>query len=67
MAENKVKKTATKAGISLPTRPKDAKSTESQYSYYARKYMEAQDDPQSATKKDKRSMTLGDETSINNG
>ena len=42
MAKSKVKKIATKAGINLQTRPKDAKSTESQYSYYARKYMEAQ-------------------------
>ena len=52
MAENKVKETATKAGINLPTRPKDAKSTESQYSYYARKYMETHA-AQSAPKKEK--------------
>ena len=66
MAENKVKKTATKAEINLPTRPKDAKSTESQYSYYARKYMEAQA-ARPAPKKDDWSMILGDVTSITKG
>ena len=42
MAETEEKKTATKADVKWQSRPKDAKSTESQYSYYARKYMEAQ-------------------------
>jgi len=42
MAKTEAKKTATNAGMNLPPRPKGAKSTESQYSYYARKYMEAQ-------------------------
>ena len=41
MAETNEKKTSTKAGVRYPSRPKDAKSTESQYSYYTRKYMEA--------------------------
>ena len=42
MCRNRGEKTATKADVKWPTRPNDAKSTESQYSYYARKYMEAQ-------------------------
>ena len=42
MAETEEKKMATKADVKWPTRPNDAKSTESQYSYYAHKYMEAQ-------------------------
>tara|TARA_B100001057_G_scaffold453089_1_gene497610 strand:+ start:157 stop:420 length:264 start_codon:yes stop_codon:yes gene_type:complete len=42
MAMTEAKKMASNAGMNLPTRPKGAKSTESQYSYYARKYMEAQ-------------------------
>ena len=33
-----------KPGIKWPTRPKDALPDEGQYSYYARKYMEAQSD-----------------------
>ena len=40
MAKTEEKKTATKADVKWQSRPKDAKSTESQYSYYARKYME---------------------------
>ena len=45
MAETAVKKTTTKAGAEKwrrGRRPKDAQGTESQASYYARKYMEAQ-------------------------
>ena len=53
MSETEAKKTAAKMGFYLvspeqkpgikwPTRPKDALPEEGQYSYYARKYMEAQ-------------------------
>ena len=42
MAKTEEKKTATRADVKWQSRPKDAKSTESQYGYYARKYMEAQ-------------------------
>ena len=53
MSETEAKKTAAKMGLYLvspeqkpgikwPTRPKDSLSKEGQYSYYARKYMEAQ-------------------------
>ena len=52
MAETRVKKTAKEAGANLQARPKDAKSTESQYSYYARKYMEAQATRSAAKKND---------------
>ena len=52
MSETDAKKTAAKMGLYLvspeqkpgikwPTRPKDALPEEGQYSYYARKYMEA--------------------------
>ncbi len=40
MAEIEEKKTATKADVDWPNRPKDANGTESRYSYHARKYME---------------------------
>ena len=60
MSETEAKKTAAKMGLYLvspeqkpgikwPTRPKDALPQEGQYSYYARKYMEAQS-AQSTTK-----------------
>ena len=55
MTDSEAKKTAArmglylvspeqKPGIKWPTRPKDALPDEGQYSYYARKYMEAQSD-----------------------
>ena len=40
MAEIEEKKTATKADLDWPNRPKDSNGTESRYSYYARKYFE---------------------------
>jgi len=41
-----------KPGIVWPSIPKDAKSTESQYAYFARKYMAAQAARTASGKKD---------------